>query len=136
MPPLPPTFNCNFQFEPALLAGCVDQSQCAGPLAAGISNRFADIFNQKIDNLIAVIFQLAPERLQRFQPLLGADRYLGPDLPAARGRDAEVAVLEEGAPTRHQGGGGRRRVRQLARRVDGCRLSDRRARIVHHGDLL
>ena len=52
------------------------------------------------------------------------------------GSDAEVAVLEEGAPARHQGRGGRRRVGQLARRCHGGRLSSGRARVVHHGDLL
>src|SRR5712692_9630577 len=51
---------------------------------------------------------------RRLRHPLGPDRYLGADLPAARGRDAEVAVLEEGAPARHQGGSSRRRVRQLA----------------------
>src|SRR6266850_981481 len=70
---------------------------------------------------------------RRLRHPLGPDGDLGADLPAARGRDAEVAVLEEGAPACHQGGSGRRRVRQLARGVHGGRLSDRRARVVHHG---
>ena len=39
-----------------LLGSCIDQSQRAGPLAAGIANRFADILNQKIDNLVAAVF--------------------------------------------------------------------------------
>src|SRR5207302_3288226 len=58
---------------------------------------------------------------RRLRHPLGPDRYLGADLPVARGRDTEVAVLKEGAPARYQGGGGRRRVRQLARGVQGCR---------------
>src|SRR4030095_6977732 len=56
---------------------------------------------------------------------------------AAGGRaPAAVAGIKDGGAARHQGGGGRRRVRQLARGGHGCRLSDRRARVIHQGGLL
>src|SRR5947207_13350556 len=83
---------------------------------------------------LALAYVIVPSRWLRHP--VGPDRDLGADLPAARGWDPEVAVLEEGAPARHQGGRGRRRVRQLARRVHGCRLFGRRACVVHHGTLL
>src|SRR5207244_1600161 len=85
---------------------------------------------EHVDELALADVVVPPRRLRH---PLGPDRHLGADLPAARGRDAEVAVPEEGAPARHKGGGGRRRVRQLARRAHGFRLSERLARIVHHG---
>src|SRR5205814_1721596 len=72
---------------------------------ARLDTQFLAVLELEVDPSAEHVHELAladvvvPSRWLRHP--LGPDRDLGADLPAARGRDAEVAVLEEGAPARH-----------------------------------
>src|SRR5262245_66202570 len=88
-----------------------------------------DPATEHVDELTLADVVVPPGRLSH---PIGADRDLCADLAAAGRGHAEIAVLEEGAPAGHEGSGGWRRVRQLARGIDRGRLSSRLARVVHH----
>src|SRR5205085_6834066 len=90
---------------------------------ARLDTQFLAVLELEVDPSVEHVHELAladvvvPSRWLRHP--VGPDRDLSADLPAARGRDAEIAVLEEGAPAGHERRGSWRRVRELARGSHG-----------------
>src|SRR5262249_45114932 len=104
---------------------------------AGLDVEGLAIFELEVDPTAAHVDELAfatvivPAGGLRHAVCAGRD--LGSDAAAARGGNAEVAVLEEGAPALDERRSGRGGVRELARRVHGCACVGPRCRVVHHG---